>query len=480
LLPSGSIGGCEDSQTMTLRNVLLAVLLASGAAAAADDPFLTLSRELPSPAAEMRPAAVCSREFDRAAPLTLAAAVERALCANPDTRSAWITARLRAAERGQAEAAFLPGASLDAGFGRRGARALPDDDWAWNIGVRVQFLLYDFGGRRADRDAAEALLAAAHASHDASVRRVYLETVAAWFAVLSAEGSVAAARQTEAAALETVKAARARVAAGSAIPADRLQAETVHAQRQIERIRAEGERARLRGELAALMGDAGHGDYRLAANETAFADMPAVLERLDALIAAAKLRRPELRAAEATLAAREANVASVTAAGKPTLSAIFESRRQDTGPTAGTASSLNLAVSVPLFTGYRSTYQIRAAEAQRELAAVDRDRVANQVALDVWQAYHKFKSEGEVAARTDALVAGAEAAESVALGRYKAGVGNILDVLTAQANLATARQTRLQSQLGLRVARAELAQAMGDLTWDWIERPATPVGKGAQ
>ncbi len=445
---------------------------------ATDDPFLTLTRELPSPAADMRPAEVCSRTPNLSLPLTLAAAVERALCANPDTRSAWMNARLRAAEWGLSQAAFLPDVSLDAGLARTGWHALPNDEWAWNIGLRVQYLLYDFGGRRADRDAAEALLAAARASHDATVRSVYLQTVAAWFSVLTAEGGVVAARQTEAAALETLKAVTARVAAGSAIPADRLQAQTVYAQRQIERIRAEGELARLHGELAALMGDASQGDFRLATNESVFANILATLERLDALIAAAKVRRPELQAAEATLAARSASVQSVSAAGKPTLSAVFESRYQDTGPVAGTSSSLGVALNVPLFTGYRSTYQIRAAEAQRELAAVERDRVANQVALDVWQAYHKLKSEGEVASHTDALVAGAEAAESVALGRYKAGYGNILDVLTAQANLAVARQTRLQSQLGLRVARAELAQAMGDLTWDWIERPVNAANGG--
>jgi outer membrane protein TolC len=103
--------------------------------------------------------------------------------------------------------------------------------------------------------------------------------------------------------------------------------------------------------------------------------------------------------------------------------------------------------------------------------------VANQVALEVWRAYHKLKTESEADSLTEELVASAQAAERVALGRYKAGLGNILDVLTAQANLAEARQTRLLSRLGLRVARAEMAHAMGDLTWDWIEQPQGTGGK---
>lgn len=456
---------------MILNKLIPSLLLLFGNAVYAADPFLVMDRVLPSPAAGLLPGAGCASVPQPAALLTLAAAVERALCANPATRSAWMSARLRAAELGQAQSAFLPDVTLDAGGSRVGVTTLPNDAWAWHVGMDVQYLLYDFGGREAQLDAASALLSAARASQDGTARDVFLQTVAGYFSVLTAQGAVTAAIQTEAAALEALKAASARVAAGSAIPVDRLQAKTVHAQRQIDRIRAEGLQLRLQGELAALMGDAAHADFTLAANESVFADFPAILEKIDSLIEAAQQRRPELRAAEASLNASRSGLRSVEAAGKPTLSAFFDTRFQDVGLTAGTLSGLGVSLRIPLFTGYRSTYQIRAAEVQVEQAAVTRDQVANQVALEVWRAYHKLKTESEADSRTEELVASAQEAESVALGRYKAGLGNILDVLTAQANLAEARQTRLLSRLGLRVARAEMAHAMGDLTWDWIEQP---------
>ncbi|MBI2286111.1 MAG: TolC family protein, partial [Nitrosomonadales bacterium] len=46
---------------------------------------------------------------------------------------------------------------------------------------------------------------------------------------------------------------------------------------------------------------------------------------------------------------------------------------------------------------------------------------------------------------------------------YKAGVGNILDVLNAQSALASARQQRIQSTYNWNINRAALAQAMGSL-----------------
>jgi len=446
---------------------LLLVMLVSGAASAAD-PFLVMTRTLPSPAAELRPAEACEA-MAVVGTLTLARAVERALCANPATRSAWLTARLRAAELGQAQSAYLPEVSLSARLARGGDDLLSNDRSAWQLGLDAQYLLYDFGGRAARRDAAEALLAAAHASHDASVRVLYLQTVTAYFSLATAQGAVAAAREAEASALEALKAATARVEAGTGIPVDRLQAKTVYTQREIERIRAEGEAARLRGELAALMGDVGQTAWRLADDEAAFGQTLEPGGAVDALIDAARARRPEFRAAEATLLAREAGVRNAEAAGKPRLSTFFSSGRQDGGIQVANSSSVGVNLTIPLFTGYRSTYEIAAAQTQAELARVERDRVVNQVAIEVWRAYYRLQSESEADRRSADLVESAAAAERLALGRYKAGLGILLDVLSAQANLAQARQSQLQTRLGLRVVRAELAQAMGELSWDWME-----------
>lgn len=441
-----------------------------GGAAWAADPFGVLPRTLLSPAADLRPAAVCDETAAVEGELTLARAVERALCANPTTRSAWLIARLRAAELGQAQSAYLPDVSLGGSLARNGDDVLPNDRTAWYFGLDAQYLLYDFGGRAARRDAAESLLAASLASQDASVRVLYLQTVTTYFNSLTAQAAIVAANEAEASALAALRAAAARVEAGTGIPADRLQAKTVYTQRQIERIRAEGVAARLHGELAALMGDASQTRFTVVDDDRAFNQTLDMSNAVDTLIEAARSRRPELHAAEATLLAAEAGVRSAEADGKPRLSAFASAQRQDFGVLdAATRSSLGINLTIPLFTGFRNTYQIAAAQTQAELAAVERDNVANHVALEVWRAYHRLKTETEADSRSADLVESATAAEKLALGRYQAGLGILLDVLTAQANLAEARYTQLLTRLGLRVARAELAQAMGELSWDWME-----------
>ena len=86
-----------------------------------------------------------------------------------------------------------------------------------------------------------------------------------------------------------------------------------------------------------------------------------------------------------------------------------------------------------------------------------------QVALDVWKAYQGLITAGQSLQTTADLLVSAEAAEKVALGRYKAGLGSILDVLNAQSALAAARQQRVQATFEWNVSRATLAQSMGNL-----------------
>ena len=145
------------------------------------------------------------------------------------------------------------------------------------------------------------------------------------------------------------------------------------------------------------------------------------------------------------------------------------------GTTRG--SSVGVTLSIPLFTGFNTTYRVRNAEAQAEAKAAQRDLLARQVSLDVWRSYYALTTSMESVRASADLLASAEASEKVATGRYKAGVGGILDLLNAQSALAGARQQNIQAQYNWRIARAALAQAMGQIGFDRIEAAELPSPK---
>jgi outer membrane protein TolC len=106
---------------------------------------------------------------------------------------------------------------------------------------------------------------------------------------------------------------------------------------------------------------------------------------------------------------------------------------------------------------------VQAAEAQADLQAARREQVRLQVALDVWNAYANLATATQSVKTAADLLESAAQSERVAAGRYRAGVGSILDLLTAQAALASARQQRIQADTSWFVSRSALAQAMGAL-----------------
>ncbi len=182
-----------------------------------------------------------------------------------------------------------------------------------------------------------------------------------------------------------------------------------------------------------------------------------------ALIEEAKLRRPDLRAAAAQVKAAQASVDAARAAGKPSVSLTASTSVIHIAGSNSNDATLGINVKMPLFSGYAPTYRVRAAEAQVEARQAQLERARLQVALEVWNAYQNLVTSTQSMRATADLQASAEQSDRVALGRYKAGVGNILDVLNAQSALASARQQRIQSTLDWNISRAALAQAMGNL-----------------
>ncbi len=440
----------------------------SPARADASDPFAVERLAAKSPAASMAGPVFdvpCSFSAQPASPLTLADVIERTLCRNPQTRTAWSAARVQAAQVGVARSAYLPtvNALASASRNRADTGAGASNYRQESAGLSAAYLLYDFGARDASYESALQTLAAANYSQDAALQKVFLAAVQAYYQLFAARAAVDAAADAERTALEGFKAASARYLAGTGTPADKLQAQTAYSQATLNRIQAQGSAKSAEGALANTMG--------LDANRPLTYVAPTLQppgERfageLERLIAGARERRPDLAAAEAQLRAAQANARAVKAQGMPSVSLSTNFNYLDSSlADASRSSAIGVTISIPLFTGFNSTYRVRVAEAQAESQAIQRDAVGLQIALDVWQAYYNLSTGTQSVKSSAALLESAAASEAVALGRYRAGAGSIIDLLTAQSALASARLQNIQALYSWYVFKATLAQAIGQL-----------------
>ncbi len=404
----------------------------------------------------------CAEAMPKGA-LGLPDVVNLALCNNPQTREVWASSRAQAAQVGVSKASYLPSASLSASGNRNSPGASQR-----SIGLSLSYLLYDFGTRAANLENARQLLAAANATQDSTVQAVFLSAVQSFYQTQSSLAALDAARESERAAKESFAAAEARYLAGSATPADKLQAQTAYSQATLNRITADGNLKNAQGTLANMLGLDANRNVMLAPASTS-AVQEGFERDVGTLIEQARQRRPDLQAAAAQLKAAEAGTDAARASGKPSISLTASTDQTDKAGTTSHGSTLGLSVSVPIFSGFAPTYRVRAAEALVETRNAQLERLRLQVALDVWTAYQNLTTATQSLRSTADLLSSAEQSERVALGRYKAGVGSILDALNAQSALAGARQQRIQAMFNWNISRATLAQAMGGLDDDLLQ-----------
>ena len=421
---------------------------------ATDDPFGVM---------KLSPASCPS--LDNAKPLSLSNAVSHALCANPQTHSAWASVRYQEALLGGTKAAYLPTMTLS-------ATALSNHDTGYltihsnttkeSSNLALSYLLYDFGNRDALHDQATFALFSSQKSYDTVFQTLFFNTVQGYYAIFQAQASLDAYLSAQNAAKESLEAAQIKLKAGVTIPSDTLQAQAAYAQAVLNRVTAEQTLALAKGNFSMLLGwDADQSFTIIPPLDDTKNSLPQ--ESLQALVAHARQSRPDLIAAQTDIQTADAALRAARASGMPTLSLTSGFTGSDTSITSPTANAnVGVVLSIPLFTGYATTYKIAAATAQRNLKEALADTLDKQVALDVYTAYTNLMAAHTKEQLTTDLLNSAKASYASALGRYKAGVGTILDVTTAQSLLSSAQQQKVASTYTLAISRVALAKALGN------------------
>jgi outer membrane protein TolC len=258
-----------------------------------------------------------------------------------------------------------------------------------------------------------------------------------------------------------------------------LQARTALSQARLTLQQYQGQALAVRGALATLAGlpptaelDVG----TLPAEVNVDAAQPAI----DALLAAAQARNPDVGSARALADAAAARARAAARAPWPTLSfqgTVFEPfylSPKDVSESPGWIVGLSLRLPLLDGLGVRPAYDVLAARAAADAASARADATSQRVALDVWTGYQGVRTAADRIATSRDLIEAARANADVAQGRYKEGVGSIIDLLNAQAALELAQAESIRARADYLVSLARLARASGRLD------AATPQGARSQ
>lgn len=403
-------------------------------------------------------------------PLTLAEVTDFALRNNPNTRLAWAQALTAAANLGVAKSAYLPqltsGGAVSYSADVFTNESNAETTYGPNLGL--SYVLWDFGNRANTVKAARFDVIAANLMQNSQIQQVILQVEQAYYQVLGQQALIEANQKSVAEAQTSLNASQALRTHGLATIGDMYQAQSSLAQANLNLAQSQGDYHIALGQLTTTMGLPADYAIRLLPL-TRNLPIRKIHQDVRTLLQASKRYRPDLLAAEAQVRASQATLAATKAAGMPTLELDASAGPHVVGDTSITGTTSSISINIPLFTGFQQTYNVRQAKAQVLAAAATRDQLNQQVEFEVWQAYFTVQTAEKNITNADVLLQSSQQSLNQALGQYKAGVGNILSVLTAQSSLASARVQSIQARLSWYTAVAQLAAAVGTLHRSVVE-----------
>jgi outer membrane protein, multidrug efflux system len=392
----------------------------------------------------------------------------RALAANQDLRAAAARVEQARAAAGLARSNYWPQIAVNGLVTRERTSATTDNVFpdqlttTYRAPLAAAWELDLFGRIRRLTESARADAEASVATFE-TVRLALTSDVAAnYFTLRALDRELAIVRQTVALRRGAVDLIGSRVKIGTAGELDSARAEAELASTEAEAAAVASRRASMQNTLAVLVGTAAP-EFEIADSPNALAVPPAIPAGLPASLLE---RRPDVAAAERSLASANARIGVAKAAFFPSISltgsAGFASGDIDRLFNADSRVwSIGPSVYLPIFQGGRNRANLqRSRAAFDESVAVFRQRVL--VAFrEVQDALTATRLVAEQAAAQDRALAAVRRAAELAQVRYDTGYVSYLDVLDAQRTaLASERASTQLAALRLNTSVA-LIKSLG-------------------
>ena len=420
----------------------------------------------PEPDSSRRTTALPPDIAPRDSSLTLANVVDVSLRNNPQTALAWTQARTAAYQYGSARGTFFPTIDATANVARSQSTTQTGFVQRTQFAplVSLSYLLLDFGGRAGTIGAARENTVAVDLDYNATLQTVVLQAESAYFAYIAARAVARAQLLTLAGADTSLKAAQVRHSSGVATIADVLQAQTVQAQAQLDLETDSGTVKTSHANLATAMGLRANAPFELTMPSDSL-PVGEAADSADSLIVSALANRPDMAAARVSILQSQQEVRIARSAEYPalTVGANLGRNYSNLALFAGNNYALTLGVTIPIFNGFGHQYDVAAATSRVDEQRASANLLRTQLSSQVVTSYVNLHTAAARVRTADVLLASALQSEEVARGRYKAGVGTILDLLTAQSALASARAQQAQTRWTWATALAQLAHDVGVL-----------------
>ncbi|RXH57230.1 Cobalt-zinc-cadmium resistance protein CzcA [Granulicella sibirica] len=337
--------------------------------------------------------------------------------------------------------------------------------------VTLNYLLFDFGGRAARVDSARAEKLAAGANFIAANQQVAFSVASNYYKLLTAQERLVATKDTLKTAQTTQDAAENQLANGRSTMPDVLNARAETAQAVFDMESADGDEKIARVQLSEVVGAEPSPFITIDAQKDS--PLPASLSlSIEELIDRAIKDRPDLAAEVADIRAAEDAVRNAKAAYRPKIElsgsagylSIFPSTDYgQLGNASAVVWSGALGIEWRVFDGGARKNNLLIAKSREREAKDSLRETKDKAVREVWTAYIAFHTAQRQHDASIALLDSANSSYSASLEAYQYGVKNLVDVVTAERQLAQARLSGVTARSRLLLEAVDLEFVTGNL-----------------
>lgn len=419
-------------------------------------------------------------------PLSLQQALATAREHNPAYRRALTEVGTARADVRRARGAFLPEVSLGVRLGGNYSRTLTGlDDFGEVVknpkGVRESngssndqslslsgFSLFDGGQRRRDLRAARAGEQAVEARVGGEEVRMRADVARRYWEAVRTDRTIRLEEELMRAARDRLEVTQALVRVGVRGPLDVLGAEVAVAEQEQALERARGEARTRQLDLRQAMGVIQGAWLRLTDEPPAMFD-PATLHG-DAIVAAALSSHPRIQRVDFTVQQADARFSSARAARLPRLSmGASMGRRQSYSDYGGLVDlhpldqtmGVNFSLTVPIFSQFRTSYQVQSARATRDVAAEDARGERLALEREVRGALIDLDNAYRAATNAERTLGLNRQRLQLAQEQYRVGALTLNDLTDAVERAARAERDVLRTRFEFATALATLEERAG-------------------
>ena len=390
------------------------------------------------------------------------------ICNNPELSSDYMGLKTSQANLGSAKSEYFPNISLGAGIGKNTSKRQNDhhiENDPYNVNLGLSLLLYDFGGRSARIDSFKYYLANAGFLYNRALQNLILSIHTAYFRLLGAKEDLKSAKTNEAMYKKSYDEASRKYEVGLVALNDKLQTQTSYEQSKLKVLEMENAVRQYSGNLAIILNLPPQTSFKLK-QPPKDRDLTALNKKdtLDKMIEAAAKERDEVRAQEMVVNATNANLRELKASRYGSFSLSAESGYNNSWHSERSYNrdnSIGINYRLPLFTGFDTSYKIKAAKYQREQERYNLETLKNQIKNEVWSAYHDYQTALKSYDVSKKVLKSAEENERVAFKSYEVGSENIINLLTAESQLAEARDALINAFYTVLINKANLYRSIG-------------------